>query len=132
MGAEAIANHDDVATWDGAASLVNSALDAFGDLHVLVNNAGILRDRVSSICPKTIGSVIHVHLKGHFAPTRHAATYWREQAKQGKTVRASVINTPPPRVSSATSANSNYGAAKVASLLHRHHRRRARRSYDVE
>jgi NAD(P)-dependent dehydrogenase (short-subunit alcohol dehydrogenase family) len=89
MGAEAIANHDNVATWDGAEALVNSALEAFGDLHVLVNNAGILRDRVLvNLSEEDWDSVINVHLKGHFAPTRHAATYWREQAKQGKTVRA--------------------------------------------
>jgi NAD(P)-dependent dehydrogenase (short-subunit alcohol dehydrogenase family) len=114
MGAEAIANHDDVATWDGAASLVNNALEAFGDLHVLVNNAGILRDRVLvNLSEDDWDSVIHVHLKGHFAPTRHAATYWREQAKQGKTVRASVINTSSTSGLLGNVGQSNYGAAKA-------------------
>ena len=114
MGAEAIANHDNVATWDGAASLVNSALEAFGDLHVLVNNAGILRDRVLvNLSEDDWDAVINVHLKGHFAPTRHAAAYWREQAKEGKTVRASVINTSSTSGLLGNVGQSNYGAAKA-------------------
>ena len=85
MGGEAIANHDNVATWDGGERLVNSALEAFGDLHVLVNNAGILRDRVLvNLSEEDWDAVINVHLKGHFVPTRHAAAYWREQAKAAR------------------------------------------------
>src|SRR3984957_2111206 len=114
MGAEAIANHDDVATWDGAASLVNSALEAFGDLHVLVNNAGILRDRVLvNMSEEDWDSVIHVHLKGHFAPTRHAAAYWREQTKAGREIKASVINTSSTSGLLGNPGQSNYGAAKA-------------------
>ena len=85
MGGEAVANGDNVADWDGAQRLVRPAIDTFGDLHVLVNNAGILRDRVIVNMTETEwDSVIHVHLKGHFCPTRFAAAYWREQTKAGK------------------------------------------------
>src|SRR5205085_2902812 len=93
-GGEAIANGDDVADWEGAQRMVNAAIESFGDLHVLVNNAGILRDRMlTNMTPSEWDDVIRVHLRGHFVPTRWAATYWREQAKAGKTVKASVINT---------------------------------------
>ncbi len=114
MGGEAVANHDNVATWDGGARLVESALAAFGDLHVLVNNAGILRDRVLvNLSEEDWDSVINVHLKGHFVPTRHAATYWREQAKAGKTVKASIINTSSTSGLLGNIGQSNYGAAKA-------------------
>jgi NAD(P)-dependent dehydrogenase (short-subunit alcohol dehydrogenase family) len=113
FGGQAIANHDNVATWDGGERLINSAIEAFGDLHVLVNNAGILRDRVLvNLSEEDWDSVINVHLKGHFVPTRHAATYWREQAKSGKTVRASVINTSSTSGLLGNVGQSNYGAAK--------------------
>ena len=114
MGGEAVANHDNVATWDGGARLVESALAAFGDLHVLVNNAGILRDRVLvNLSEEDWDSVINVHLKGHFVPTRHAAAYWREQAKAGKTVKASIINTSSTSGLLGNIGQSNYGAAKA-------------------
>ncbi|HWD97284.1 MAG TPA: SDR family oxidoreductase [Acidimicrobiales bacterium] len=113
FGGEAVANHDNVATWDGGKRLVKSAVEAFGDLHVLVNNAGILRDRVLvNLSEEDWDSVITVHLKGHFVPTRHAAVYWREQAKNGKTVRASVINTSSTSGLLGNVGQSNYGAAK--------------------
>src|ERR1700716_1121477 len=90
MGGEAVASADNVADWDGGQRLVQSAVDAFGDLHVLVNNAGILRDRVLvNMTEDEWDSVINVHLRGHFVPTRHAATYWREQTKAGTEVKAS-------------------------------------------
>jgi NAD(P)-dependent dehydrogenase (short-subunit alcohol dehydrogenase family) len=112
-GGSAIANHDNVATWDGGERLVNAAIEAFGDLHVLVNNAGILRDRVLvNLSEADWDAVINVHLKGHFVPTRHAATYWREQAKSGKVVKASVINTSSTSGLLGNVGQSNYGAAK--------------------
>ena len=114
MGAEAIANHDNVATWEGGERLVKSALDAFGDLHVLVNNAGILRDRVLvNLSEEDWDAVINVHLKGHFVPMRHAATYWRERAKAGHVVKASVINTSSTSGLLGNVGQSNYGAAKA-------------------
>ena len=113
MGGSAVANHDNVATWDGGERLIKSALDAFGDLHVLVNNAGILRDRILvNLSEEDWDAVINVHLKGHFVPTRHAATYWREQAKAGKVVKASVINTSSTSGLLGNVGQSNYGAAK--------------------
>ena len=114
MGGEAVANHDNVADWEGGARLVQCALEAFGDLHVLVNNAGILRDRVLvNLSEQDWDSVINVHLKGHFVPTRHAATYWREQAKAGKTVKASIITTSSTSGLLGNVGQSNYGAAKA-------------------
>ena len=86
MGGEAVANYDNVADWEGAQRMVNQAVETFGDLDILVNNAGILRDRVLvNMTEDEWDAVIAVHLKGHFAPTRWAATYWREQAKAGIT-----------------------------------------------
>lgn len=114
MGGEAIANHDNVATWDGGERLVKSAIETFGDLHVLVNNAGILRDRVLvNLSEDDWDAVMNVHLKGHFVPTRHAAAYWRERAKAGESVRASVINTSSTSGLLGNVGQSNYGAAKA-------------------
>jgi NAD(P)-dependent dehydrogenase (short-subunit alcohol dehydrogenase family) len=114
MGGEAIANADNVADWEGAQRLINSAVEAFGDLHVLVNNAGILRDRVLvNMTEEEWDAVIHVHLKGHFAPTRWAAAYWREQKKAGKEVNASVINTSSTSGLLGNPGQANYGAAKA-------------------
>jgi NAD(P)-dependent dehydrogenase (short-subunit alcohol dehydrogenase family) len=114
MGGEAVANADNVADWEGGQRLVNAAVEAFGDLHVLVNNAGILRDRVLvNMTEEEWDAVIHVHLKGHFVPTRWAATYWREQSKAGKTVKASVINTSSTSGLIGNPGQANYGAAKA-------------------
>ncbi|TSA32622.1 MAG: SDR family NAD(P)-dependent oxidoreductase, partial [Opitutales bacterium] len=113
MGGEAVANHDDITDWEGGQRLINTAIETFGDLHVLVNNAGILRDRVLvNLSEDDWDSVIKVHLKGHFVPTRHAATYWREQAKQGKQVKACIINTSSTSGLIGNVGQSNYGAAK--------------------
>ncbi len=114
LGGEAVANTDNVADWDGGQRLIQSAIDAFGDLHVLVNNAGILRDRVLiNMTEEEWDSVIHVHLKGHFVPTRHAAAYWRERSKAGETVNASVINTSSTSGLLGNPGQANYGAAKA-------------------
>jgi NAD(P)-dependent dehydrogenase (short-subunit alcohol dehydrogenase family) len=113
MGGEAVANADNVADWEGGQRLVNAAIEAFGDLHVLVNNAGILRDRVLvNMTEEEWDAVIHVHLKGHFVPTRWAAAYWREQTKAGKEVKASVINTSSTSGLLGNPGQTNYGAAK--------------------
>jgi NAD(P)-dependent dehydrogenase (short-subunit alcohol dehydrogenase family) len=114
MGAEAVANADNVADWEGGQRLVNAAVEAFGDLHVLVNNAGILRDRVIvNMTEDEWDSVMHVHLKGHFVPTRWAATYWRERSKAGDPVKASVINTSSTSGLLGNPGQANYGAAKA-------------------
>lgn len=112
-GGHAIANHDDVADWEGGQRLVNQAIETFGDLHVLVNNAGILRDRMLvNMTEDEWDAVIHVHLKGHFVPTRFAAAYWREQAKANREVNASVINTSSTSGLFGNPGQTNYGAAK--------------------
>src|SRR5689334_1910074 len=114
MGGEAVVNGDNVADWDGAQRLVRQAIDAFGDLHVLVNNAGILRDRVIiNMTEAEWDAVIAVHLKGHFCPTRHAAAYWREQTKAGKTVSASIVHTSSTSGLFSNPGQANYGAAKT-------------------
>jgi NAD(P)-dependent dehydrogenase (short-subunit alcohol dehydrogenase family) len=113
-GGEAVANHDDVADWEGGHRLVQSAVDAFGRLDVLVNNAGILRDRaLVNMTEAEWDSVITVHLKGHFVPTRAAAVHWRERAKAGDEVRASVIHTSSTSGLLGNPGQSNYGAAKA-------------------
>src|SRR6266516_3939249 len=113
MGGEAVANADNVADFEGGQRLVQAAIEAFGDLHILVNNAGILRDRVLvNMTEEEWDSVIHVHLKGHFVPSRHAAAYWREQTKAGKEVKASIINTSSTSCLLGNPGQANYGAAK--------------------
>jgi NAD(P)-dependent dehydrogenase (short-subunit alcohol dehydrogenase family) len=114
FGGEAIANDENVADWEGGRRLIEAAVEAFGDLHVLVNNAGILRDRVIiNMTEEEWDSVIHVHLKGHFVPLRHAAAYWREQTKAGKEVKAAVINTSSTSGLLGNPGQANYGAAKA-------------------
>jgi len=114
LGGEAVANTDDCADWDGGQRLIRTAIETFGGLDVLVNNAGILRDRMlTNMSEEEWDSVIHVHLKGHFVPLRHAATYWRERAKAGEPVNASVINTSSTSGLFGTAGQTNYGAAKT-------------------
>ncbi len=113
IGGEAVANTDNVADFEGAKRLVDLAVETFGDLHALVNNAGILRDRVLvNMTEQEWDAVIHVHLKGHFCPTRHAAAYWREQVKAGKEVKASIVHTSSTSGLFGNPGQTNYGAAK--------------------
>jgi len=113
-GGQAIPNSDDVSTWEGGSRIVETTLSVFGDLHVLVNNAGFLRDRAFvNMTEDEWDSIIDVHLKGHAAPTRFAAAYWREQSKQGAEVRASVINTSSTSGLVGNPGQTNYGAAKA-------------------
>lgn len=113
-GGRAVANTDDISTWDGAKSLVNQAVDSFGGLDVLVNNAGILRDRMlTSMSEAEWDAVIAVHLKGTFGPTRHAAEYWRNRAKSGAVNDARVINTTSPSGLFGSPGQTNYGSAKA-------------------
>ncbi len=114
-GGQAVANHDDIADWEGAQRLVQQAIDAFGELHVLVNNAGILRDRMLvNMSVEEWDAVIRVHLRGHFCPTRWAAAYWRDQSKAGAEVPRAVVNTSSTSGLFGNQGQTNYGAAKTA------------------
>ena len=114
MGAEAVANGDDVADWEGAQRLVNTAIETYGGLDVLVNNAGILRDRVlANMTEEEWDAVVNVHLKGTFAPSRWAAAYWRERAKAGEANDARIINTSSASGIYGNPGQTNYGAAKA-------------------
>jgi NAD(P)-dependent dehydrogenase (short-subunit alcohol dehydrogenase family) len=114
LGAKAVANGDDIATWEGAQRLVNAAVETFGDLHVVVNNAGILRDRMlTNMTEEEWDAVIRVHLKGTFGPSRWAAAYWREQVKSGNEVDARIINTTSVSGIYGNAGQTNYGAAKA-------------------
>jgi NAD(P)-dependent dehydrogenase (short-subunit alcohol dehydrogenase family) len=113
-GGEAVADGENVADFAGAERMVRRALDAFGRLDILVNNAGILRDRMLvNMTEQEWDSVIAVHLKGHFAPTHHAAAYWRDRSKEGEEVRGRVINTSSPSGVFGNVGQANYGAAKA-------------------
>jgi NAD(P)-dependent dehydrogenase (short-subunit alcohol dehydrogenase family) len=113
-GGEAVANTDDVADWDGAATLVGSALDSFGGLDVVVNNAGFLRDRMLvGMSVEEWDAVIRVHLRGHFCTLRHAGAYWREQSKNGAPVDARIINTSSGAGLMGSVGQGNYSAAKA-------------------
>ncbi|WAM17176.1 SDR family oxidoreductase [Rhodococcus sp. JS3073] len=114
-GGRAVANTDNVASWDGAEGLVDQAVREFGRLDVLVNNAGILRDAfIAGMTESQWDAVIAVHLKGHAATLHHAAAYWKAQTKAGATVHASVINTASASGTFMPNAGQgNYGAAKA-------------------
>jgi NAD(P)-dependent dehydrogenase (short-subunit alcohol dehydrogenase family) len=113
-GGEAVANADDVSDWEGADRVVRTALDSFGGLDILVNNAGILRDRmVVNMSVEEWDAVIRVHLRGTFAPTRHAVEYWRGRVKAGSTNDARVINTTSASGLYGNVGQANYGAAKA-------------------
>ena len=114
MGGEAVANGDSVSDWAGAERLINTAIETFGDLNIVVNNAGILRDRMLfSMSEAEWDAVINVHLKGTFAPTRFACVYWREQSKAGKPVSGRIINTTSVSGIYGNPGQTNYGAAKA-------------------
>jgi NAD(P)-dependent dehydrogenase (short-subunit alcohol dehydrogenase family) len=113
-GGEAVANTDDISSWEGGERLVAQAVSEFGQLDVLVNNAGILRDRMLvNMSEAEWDAVIKVHLKGTFAPMRHACAYWRDQSKAGNQIDARVINTTSPSGLFGNAGQTNYGAAKA-------------------
>ena len=113
-GGEAVVNGGDVSDFDSAGEMVAAAIEAFGRLDVLINNAGILRDRMLvNMDPAEWDAVIAVHLRGTFAPSRHAAAYWRERAKAGDAVDARIINTTSPSGIYGNVGQTNYGAAKA-------------------
>ncbi|WP_345398519.1 SDR family oxidoreductase [Nonomuraea salmonea] len=114
LGGQAVPSNEDVADWDGAARLVKTAVSAYGRLDVLVNNAGFVRDRMLvSMTEQEWDDVVRVHLKGHAAPLRHAAAYWRERAKAGDRVSGRVINTSSGAGLMGSVGQGNYAAAKA-------------------
>ena len=113
-GGEAVANPDDIADFDGAARLVQTALDEFGALHVVVNNAGFVRDRMfANTSEDEWDAVVRVHLKGHFATSRHAAAHWRDRAKAGESVDGRIINTSSGAGLLGSVGQAAYSAAKA-------------------
>ena len=113
-GGEAVANADDIADWEGAQRLINAAVETFGGLDVVVNNAGILRDRMLfNMTEEEWDSVVRVHLKGTFCTSRWAAAYWRERAKAGETNDARIVNTSSSSGIYCNPGQTNYGAAKA-------------------
>ena len=112
-GGQAIANYEDITDWDAAKRIVDAAVEAFGDLHVVVNNAGIVRDRMFvSATLDEWDATMHVHLRGHFCVSRHAVDYWRSQQKAGKTVDARIINTTSGAGLQGSIAQAAYSTAK--------------------
>jgi len=116
IGDRAVAHTEDISTWDGARSLIQTAVDHFGRLDVLINNAGILRDAyIGSMAEEQWDAVIQVHLKGHFAALRHAVDHWKARSKAGEEVKAAVVNTASGSGTYMPNAGqANYGAAKAA------------------
>lgn len=112
-GGQAIANYEDITDWDAAKRIVEAAVEAFGDLHVVVNNAGIVRDRMFvSATVDEWDATMHVHLRGHFCVSRHAVDYWRGQQKAGKSVDARIINTTSGAGLQGSIAQAAYSTAK--------------------
>ncbi len=112
-GGDAVVNTNDITDYEESALIVKQAIDAFGDLHVVVNNAGICRDRMfASLLESDWDAVMAVHLKGHFCIASHAVKYWREQSKGGKAVSARIINTSSGAGLQGSIGQSNYAAAK--------------------
>ena len=118
LGGSAVANFDDAADWEGAQRMVSQAVEHYGDLHVLVNNAGILRDRfIVSMSEDEWDAVVRVHLKGHFCVTRFAAEYWKSRSKQGVDVKAAIVNTSSAAGLLGNPGQINYGAAKAGIVM---------------
>ena len=114
MGGEAVVNGADVSDFEAARDMIHQAIDTFGTLDILINNAGILRDRmVFSMSESDWDAVVQVHLKGTFAPVHHAAAWWREQTKAGRSFEARIINTTSPSGIFGNVGQTNYGAAKA-------------------
>lgn len=114
-GGEAAVNYEDIADWDGARRAVEQAYDQWGALNIVVNNAGVLRDRMNfNMNEDEFDLVMKVHCKGHFAMIRHACARWREIAKQSGTVYGRVINTSSEAGLMGSAGNSNYAMAKAA------------------
>jgi NAD(P)-dependent dehydrogenase (short-subunit alcohol dehydrogenase family) len=115
-GGEAVANHDDVSDYEGSGQLIQQAIDEFGRLDVLVNNAGILRDAfLHRMTEEEFDIVLKVHVKGHWCCMHHAASHWRDRSKAGEEVKASVINTASASGTYLPNPGQiNYGAAKAA------------------
>ena len=117
-GGEAVVNGNDISSWEGARELVQQAIDTFGGLDVLVNNAGFLRDKMLvGMSEEEWDKVTTVHLKGHFAPLRHAAEYWRAEAKAGRPRQARVINTSSGAGLFGSVGQGNYATAKAGIAL---------------
>lgn len=113
MGGEAVANTDDVADWDAGRRMVEAALDHFGALHAVVNNAGFVRDRMFFTCSsEEWDAVVRVHLRGHFCTSRHASEYWRAQVKAGNRVDGRIINTTSGAGLQGSVGQSAYSTAK--------------------
>jgi NAD(P)-dependent dehydrogenase (short-subunit alcohol dehydrogenase family) len=113
-GGRAVANHEDISTWDGARNLVEHAVTHFGALHVLVNNAGILRDRsIVSLDEQEFDDVVRVHLRGHAATTHFGAAYWRDAAKRGDHLQPCLINTTSVSGLIGNFSQAAYGSAKA-------------------
>jgi NAD(P)-dependent dehydrogenase (short-subunit alcohol dehydrogenase family) len=113
-GGKAVANGDDISDWAGAEKLVNTGIDAFGKVDILINNAGILRDRMLvNMTEAEWDAVIKVHLKGTFAPSHFAANHFRERSKAGEALDARIINTTSPSGIYGNVGQTNYGAAKA-------------------
>ena len=113
-GGEAVASTDDISDWDGAGRLVSLAVDTYGGLDTLVNNAGILRDRMFvNMTVEDWDAVVKVHLRGTFCPSKHAVAYWRERSKAGNPAVARIVNTSSPSGIYGNIGQANYGAAKA-------------------
>jgi NAD(P)-dependent dehydrogenase (short-subunit alcohol dehydrogenase family) len=113
-GGEAVASYDSVSDFDGAANIIKTAVDSFGRLDVLVNNAGVLRDRMMfSMSPEDFDTVLKVHLYGSFNTMHHASAHWRNESKEGRQPSASIVNTVSSAGLQGQASQINYGAAKA-------------------